>query len=161
MKIQSWEVSDKFWAIVAPLIPKPERSREKEYTRKVGGGRKTIDPRIVFAGIVYVLRTGIQWKALPKVVFGSPSAIHRYFREWERRGFFQELWLRGLSEYDEMEGIAWRWQAIDGSMNKAPLARESVGANPTDRGKKRKQTPSACRRSWCPVVHRRNRSEPS
>ena len=159
MKIQSWEVPDKFWAIVAPLIPKPERPGEKEYARKAGGGRKPIGPRIVFAGIAYVLRTGIQRKALPKVVFGSPSAIHRYFREWERRGFFQELWLRGLAEYDEMEGIAWRWQAIDGSMYKAPLALESSGPNPTDRGKKRKQAPSSCGRSWCPVVHRRNRSE--
>ena len=159
MKVKSWEVSDKFWAIVEPLIPKPARSSEKEYKRNVGGGRKPIDPRSVFAGIVYVLRTGIQWKALPKELFGSPSAIHRYFREWESRGFFQALWVRGLCEYDDMEGIAWRWQSIDGCMYKAPLAQESSGANPTDRGKKRKQTPSACGRPWRPVVHRRNRSE--
>jgi transposase len=159
MKIKSWEVSDSFWAIVEPLIPKSRRSQEKEYKRKVGGGRKPIASRTVFAGIVYVLRTGIQWKALPKETFGSPSAIHRYFREWEGRGFFQELWERGLSEYDDMEGIAWRWQAIDGCMYKAPLARESSGANPTDRGKKRKQATPACGRTWRPVVHRRNRSE--
>jgi transposase len=159
MKIKSWEVSDKFWAIAAPLVPKPERSREKEYTRKAGGGRKPIEPRTVFAAIVYVLRTGIQWKALPKEVFGSPSAIHRYFREWELRGFFRELWKRGLAEYDEMEGIAWQWQSIDGCMYKAPLARESCGPNPTDRGKKRKQATPACGRAWGPVVHRRNRSE--
>jgi transposase len=31
MKTKSWEVSDKFWAIVEPLIPKPERSREPEF----------------------------------------------------------------------------------------------------------------------------------
>ncbi|MDR2124233.1 MAG: transposase [Desulfovibrio sp.] len=61
MKTKSWEVSDKFWAIVEPLIPKPERSREKEYKRKVGGGRIPIAPRIVFSAIVYVVRTGIQW----------------------------------------------------------------------------------------------------
>jgi len=114
---------------------------------------------VAFAGIVYVLRTGIQWKALPKEVFGSPSAVHRYFREWERRGFFQELWERGLSEYDDMEGIAWHWQAIDGCMYKAPLAQESSGANPTDRGKKRQQATFACGRAWRPLVHRRNRSE--
>ena len=44
--------------------------------------------------------------------------------------------MRGLSEYGDMEGIAWEWQSIDGSMNKAPLAQESSGRNPTDRGKK-------------------------
>ena len=34
-----------------------------------------------------------------------------------------------------MEGIAWRWQSIDGALLKAPLAQESVGPNPTDREK--------------------------
>jgi len=42
-----------------------------------------------------------------------------------------------LLEYDELEGIAWEWQSLDGAMTKAPLALESVGRNPTDRGKKR------------------------
>ncbi|MDL2216264.1 IS5 family transposase [Desulfovibrio sp. OttesenSCG-928-M14] len=137
MSTKSWEVSDAFWKIVEPLVPQPKRDKERQYKRKVGGGRKPIEARKVFSAIVYVLRTGIQWKALPKEVFGSPSAIHRYFREWEQEGFFLELWQRGLSEYDDMEGIAWEWQSIDGSMNKAPLAKESSGRNPTDRGKKR------------------------
>jgi transposase len=43
--------------------------------RKAGGGRKPKDPRLVFEAIVYVLRTGCQWKALPSERFGSPSAI--------------------------------------------------------------------------------------
>ena len=33
------------------------------------------------------------------------------------------------------EGIAWHWQAADGTNIEAPLARESVGRNPTDREK--------------------------
>jgi len=53
-----------------------------------------------------------------------------------RAGFFVALWRAGLAEYDEMEGIAWSWQSIDGAMTKAPLAQEAVGRNPTDRGKK-------------------------
>jgi len=57
----------------------------------------------VFAGIVYVLRTGIQWKALPKEQFGSPSAIHRYFLEWKEAGFFSKLWRKGIAELDEMQ----------------------------------------------------------
>jgi putative transposase len=47
-----------------------------------------------------------------------------------------KLWRKGLAEYDELEGIAWAWQSIDGAMVKAPLALETVGPNPTDRGKK-------------------------
>jgi transposase len=159
MKIKSWEVSDAFWEIVEPLIPQRQRSMNMKYKRKPGGGRKPLAPRQVFAAIVYVLRTGIQWKALPKEIFGSPSSIHAYFREWEQRGFFLDLWRRGLSEFDDMEGIAWKWQSIDGSMVKAPLARESVGPNPTDRGKKREQAAYPCGRAWHPAVHRRDRSQ--
>jgi len=45
----------------------------------------------VFEAIVYVLRTGIQWKALPKAQFGSPSSIHKYFLAWKRAGVFVAL----------------------------------------------------------------------
>ncbi len=108
---------------------------------------------------MYVLRTGCQWKALPKERFGSASAVHKRFLEWERAGFFEALWKAGLAEYDEMAGIAWRWQSIDGAMFKAPLAQEAVGPNPTDRGKKRQQAPPAGGRAWRPVVDRRDRSQ--
>ena len=112
----------------------------------------------VFAGIVFVLRTGCQWKALPQKEFGSASSIHQYFLEWKRQGVFTRLWRKGLAEYDEMEGIAWSWQSIDGAMVKAPLALEAVGANPTDRGKKRDQAKSSRRREWNPAVVSRERS---
>ena len=158
-RIQSWEVSDCFWQRVAPLIPQPDRDIGKTYKRKPGGGRKSIPYRRVFEGIVYVLRTGCQWKALPKDIFGSPSSIHGYFMCWMKTGFFLNLWRAGLAEYDEMEGIAWQWQSIDGTMVKAPMAQETVGPNPTDRGKKRNQTPCSCGRAWRPAIVNRNRGQ--
>ncbi len=157
-KIQSWEVSDAFWSRVEPLLPRPQRKPEQTYRRKAGAGRKPLEYRKVFEGIVYVLRTGCQWKALPKERFGSPSSIHGYFQKWEREGVFLALWKAGLAEYDDMEGIAWRWQSIDSAMTKAPMARESVGPNPTDRGKNGDQAPPAGGRPWRPVVARRDRS---
>jgi transposase len=153
----SWEISDTFWQNVEPLIPKPQRDPQREYCRKAGAGRKPLPARQVFAGIVFVLRTGIQWKALPKERFGSPSAIHRYFLAWQAAGFFELLWRAGLVEYDEMHSIAWVWQSLDGSLSKAPLAREAVGPNPTDRGKKWEQEEPPGGRAWHPVVARRER----
>jgi len=114
-------------------------------------------PRKVFEGIVYVLRTGCQWKALPKEQFGSASSIHKYFLEWKCQGVFVRLWRKGLAEYDDMEGISWAWQSIDGAMVKAPLAQETVGPNPTDRGKKWDKAQLARRREWNPVVDSRER----
>ena len=135
MRIQSWQVSGAFWVKAEPLIPCPKRDPERTYRRKPGGGRKPLPARTVFEAIVYVLRTGIQWKALPKEIFGSPSSVHKYFLEWLEAGVFVKLWQAGLAEFDEMEGIDWSWQSINSSMVKAPLAREAVGQNPTDRGK--------------------------
>jgi transposase len=37
--------------------------------------------RQIFSPIVYLLRTGIQWKALPRE-FGSASAVHQGFHNW-------------------------------------------------------------------------------
>lgn len=116
-----------------------------------------MDPRKVFEAIIFVLRTGIQWKALPKEVYGSPSAVHAYFQKWHKAGFFTELWRMGLAEYDEMEGIAWEWLSVDGSQGKAPLALEAVGPNPTDRGKKWKQGQPPGGRAWRPAIARRVR----
>ena len=95
-QIKSWEVSDVLWAKVEPLIPVRQWLPGRKYRRRPGGGRKPIAPRKVFSAIVYVLRTGCQWKALPKE-FGSASAIHKHFQQWHRVGFFLALW-RSASE---------------------------------------------------------------
>jgi transposase len=91
-----------------------------------------MEGRKVLEAIFYVLRTGIQWKALPKAM-GSSSAVHRYCRFWCEQGFFKALWAAGIEPYDEVTGI--QWTSADGCMTKAPLAQETVGKNPTDREK--------------------------
>ncbi|MHB1285948.1 MAG: transposase [Leptospirales bacterium] len=158
-KLQSWEVSDRFWERVEALIPQKQREEGRSSARRPGGGRKSLDARRVFEGIVYVLRTGCRWKTLPKELFGSPSAIHRYFRKWEEAGLFLTLWKAGLAEYDEMEGIAWDWQSINRAMTNAPLPQEAFGNNPTDRRTKRKQAASPGGRPWRPALARRDRSQ--
>jgi transposase len=109
--------------------------------------------------ICYVLRTGIQWKALPKE-YGADSSIHQYFSEWVQAGFFLRMWQEGLLAYDELVGLGWEWQSVDGSMVKAPLAPEAVGKNPTDRGKKRDEAKCGGR-IWITDRYRVGRGEPA
>ena len=125
-RTKPWMVSDEFWEKVELLIPPAPSHAE--------GGRPRMDDRKAFAAIVYVLRTGIQWNALPGEL-GASSTVHDRFREWEKAGFFEELWRAGLTEYDELKGIEWEWQAADGVMTKAPLGTDATGKNPTDRAK--------------------------
>jgi transposase len=121
-----WEISDEFWELVEPLLPESRRDAERIYKRRAGGGRKAkYSDRLYFAGIVYVLRTGIIWNAFPREKFGGlgSSALHTRFQEWAKAGLFVAIWRKGLAEYDEMEGIAWEWQSADSTSVEAPLDR--------------------------------------
>src|SRR5690348_1953098 len=112
-RTRPWEVSDELWEHVHPLIP-PRPAHPK-------GGRPAADDRQMFAAMVYVLRTGIQWNALPREL-GASSTVYDRFRNWEAQGFFQRLWQAELQHYDELQGIAWDWQSVDSSTVKAPFA---------------------------------------
>jgi transposase len=137
--IKSWELTEEVWEVAQRFIPQRKREEGKIYKRKVGGGRKPLEPRRVLQAIFFVLRTGIQWKALPKE-YGASSSVHEYFSLWAKAGLFMRLWQEGLLSYDEFSGIGWEWQSADGCMVKAPLAHTAAGRNPTDRGKKRDET---------------------
>jgi len=90
-------VSDELWERVYPLIP-PRPSHAK-------GGRPAADDRKMFVAMVYVLRTGIQWNALPREL-GASSTVYDRFRFWETQDFFQRVWQVELQHYDELVGIA-------------------------------------------------------
>jgi transposase len=117
------------------------------YTSSCKGGRPRLAMRDVVGGILYVLATGCQWKAVPKQ-FGSGSAIHAYFQEWVELGVFEELWQLALWEYDDLKGIDWEWQSMDGAMTKSPLGGEKNREKPDRSRQAGRQTLDADRWAW-------------
>jgi transposase len=74
-------VSDGLWKIIEPLLP-PDPPREK-------GGRPRIPNRNAFAGIVYVLKSGVPWRMLLKEIRGgSGTTCWRRLRDWQKAGGF-------------------------------------------------------------------------
>lgn len=65
------DLTDAEWALVEPLIPPAKR----------GGGKRTVNMREVVNGLMYVLSTGCQWRAIPKD-FPAKSTIYGYFDLW-------------------------------------------------------------------------------
>ena len=112
---ESYKIPDKLWAEIEPLLP-PEKPKPK-------GGRPRMGNRQAMNAIFYLLRTGCQWKALPRGL-GAPSTVHDRFQEWQKAGVFHRMWEAGLERYDELKGLDWEWQSMDGVMTKAPLGGE-------------------------------------
>jgi transposase len=105
-------IPDDMWSEIAPFLG----DEKKRGTR----GRPPVPFRKVMDGILYVLRTGTQWKEPPKE-YGSGTTAHRRFQQWVAKGVFQRTWVRLLEKYDERRGIKWKWQSLDSSSVKAPL----------------------------------------
>ena len=108
----NYQIPDELWERIGSLLPPPKPKKKL--------GRPRMDDRRAMTAIFYVLRTGCQWKALPRTL-GAPSTVHDRFQEWRREGVFEKMWHAGLLEYDERKGLDWEWQAMDGAMTKAPL----------------------------------------
>jgi len=131
-KATRWSISDELWSKIEPLLPKPVNTHPR------GGGRKRVPYRKVMNGILFVLKTGCQWKSLDATGICSGSTAHLRFQEWQRAGVFLRFWQQGLLEYDEMHGIDWKRQSMDGAMTKAPLGGEKNRSKPDRSGQNRR-----------------------
>jgi len=139
MQMDRWRCSDDFWAFVKPLLPVHVN---RDGLRR---GRPRRDDRQAMNAIVFVLRTGCQWNALNATGICSSSTAHRRFQEWREAGVFLKLWQDGLDVYDELQGLDWKWQSMDGAMTKAPLGGGKNRSEPYGSGQIRHQAKSAYR----------------
>jgi transposase len=74
------DLSDSEWGLVAPIIPPARR----------GGRPRDTNVREVLNGLLYLLRTGCQWKALPKD-FPPKSTVHHNFVLWDCDGTLERV----------------------------------------------------------------------
>jgi transposase len=73
-------LTDDEWAHVEPLIPPAKR----------GGNKRRVDVREVMNGIMYVLSTGCQWRAVPKDL-PPRSTLFDYLNLWTWDGTLDHL----------------------------------------------------------------------
>src|SRR3990172_6873665 len=106
------EIPDDLWNLIKPILPpdKPAKSN----------GRPAVPNRTVLDGILYVLRTGCQWKMVPRQ-YSSGSTCHLRFQTWAWAGVFERIWRVCLKHYDDLQGIDWRFQSMDSASVSAPV----------------------------------------
>jgi transposase len=74
------DLTDPEWALIAPLIPAARR----------GGNKRTVNLREVANGLMYVLSTGCQWRAIPKDL-PPRSTLHDYLDLWSWDGTLDRI----------------------------------------------------------------------
>ena len=74
------DLSDCDWGILAPLIP----------PAKPGGRRRKWPMRKMLNAHFYLLRSGCQWRMLPRE-FPPWSTVHHYFRLWRLDGTWEKI----------------------------------------------------------------------
>jgi len=106
------EIPDDLWALIEPILP---------LDKPAGlNGRPRVPNRTVMNGVLYVLRTGCQWKMVPRE-YSSGSTCHLRFQTWVRTGVFRAIWRACLQHYDDLKGIDWRFQSLDSATVSAPV----------------------------------------
>jgi transposase len=104
-------VPDRLWQLVQPLLPATPRPK---------GGGQFACPRATLAGIIYVLKEGIRWNALPKG-YGFPSGVTcwRRLRNWQAAGVWQALHHMLLDELHARGKVDWSRAALDSASVRA------------------------------------------
>lgn len=75
------DLTDAEWDIVQPFLPPLTGA----------GAPRTVDFRSVINSILYLNRTGCQWRMLPKDL-GTPwQTVYEYFAKWKRTGLWTRL----------------------------------------------------------------------
>src|SRR5687768_9533850 len=73
------DLTDEQFALLGPLLPPPNRM-----------GAPRADLRAVLNGILYLVRTGCQWRMLPKD-FPPWSPVHTWYRRFRQDGTWERI----------------------------------------------------------------------
>lgn len=107
-------VTDDLWFAVEPLLPPP-----REYPK---GGRPPLANRLALTGILFVLKTGIQWEDLPQEMgCGCGMTCWRRLRDWHVAGVWDELHRTLLAMLHAADQIDWSRAVVDSSSVRAVL----------------------------------------
>ena len=98
-------VDDRLWEVIEPLLP-PE-------PRKWRGGRPRVPNRVALEGIMYVLRSGIPWRMLPREIGCSGVTCWRRLRDWQKYGVWHKLRRLLLEELRRLGRLDWSRASID------------------------------------------------
>jgi hypothetical protein len=98
-----------------------------------------MDDLKAMTAMLYVLRTGCQWKALPRSL-GAGSTVHLRFQQWGEAKVFKKMWTAGLLELEGKKRPGLGMAVYGWSDDQGPIRRRQDWQKPHRSGEIRGQT---------------------
>ena len=135
-------VTDELWEVVDPLLPKHEPSPR--------GGKPRVPDRVCLTGILFVLKTGIQWEDFPQEMGCCGMTLWNRLDEWRRAGVWDELHRVLLGKLRAEDRVDFSRVVVDSSSVRAMHGGKKRDPAPWTAGKKGpnttwRSTPTASR----------------
>ena len=88
--MRRYDITNEEWKRIGPFLP-PQITGKK--------GRPPKDSRVMLNGMIWIDRTGAQWRELPEC-YGPWQSVYARFRKWKADGVWERVF-KGLSaDYD-------------------------------------------------------------
>lgn len=99
-----YRLTDEQWELIADLFPPP---------------RKTIDPRLVVDGILWILNTGSQWRDLPEEESCPSETIYGLYNAWTSDGLWNRILQRLQTDAIGRGAVDEQLWCVDGTIVRA------------------------------------------
>lgn len=113
--------------ILSVLPPEPEPSPQ--------GGRPRVSHEVVLQVLWFAMKTGTQWRMIPKATGCSGETVRMRIIQWSQAGIWDRVHgmiLKALNAAGELDVDT---MVVDGTLVRAHGGGDATGPNPTDRGK--------------------------
>ena len=113
--MKRYELTKEQWARIKPLLP-PETAGKR--------GRPRKDDRVMLNGMLWIVRSGAQWRELPEA-YGPWQSVYARFAKWRDDGTLEAIF-RVLSKEADKENLS-----IDSTCIKVHESANGGGKNRT------------------------------
>jgi transposase len=88
--MRRYDVSNEAWKRIEPILP-PQVTGKR--------GRPPKDNRVMLNGMIWIDRTGAQWRELPEC-YGPWQGVYARFRKWKEEGVLERVFKALSADFD-------------------------------------------------------------
>ncbi len=122
------------YELTPDLLLRMTAAIEESFPRTNPRGRPRQPLHTVVKGIYYRLRTGTQWRYMPRE-YGAPATLHLWMKRLSKNKAMKQLWKELVSKSKSAGTLNDESYLLDASIIKSPMVGDYTGKSPVHRGR--------------------------